>query len=297
MGFLIMQTCKQQSFADSREFGDAVLIKDNFIEDMRMTIDVSVTARYESLKDRVIIITGGGQGIGRGYAHHFAAQGAIPIIAELDGENGVTVQHEIEDKGSVARAIQTDVASMNSVTDMVDQVLKEFGRIDVLINNAAIFSRITMAPFWELPLDEWDSAMNVNVTGSYYCARAVVPAMREVKWGRIVNVTSGTVQLGSANYLHYITSKSAMIGMTRSMARELGPSNITVNTFWPGITKTEVDRPSATDEVFEMFAQRQCLPRMTTIEDLAKPMLFLCSEEAAYMTGQIFEPDGGLSFN
>ena len=112
-----------------------------------MTIDVSVTARYESLKDRVIIITGGGQGIGRGYAHHFAAQGAIPIIAELDGENGVTVQREIEDKGSVARAIQTDVASMNSVTDMVDQVLKEFGRIDVLINNAAIFSRITMAPF------------------------------------------------------------------------------------------------------------------------------------------------------
>jgi 3-oxoacyl-[acyl-carrier protein] reductase len=121
--------------------------------------------------------------------------------------------------------------------------------------------------------------------------------MREVKWGRIVNVTSGTVQLGSANYLHYITLKSAMIGMTRSMARELGPSNITVNTFGSRITKTEVDRPSATDEVFEMFSQRQCLPRMTTIEDLAKPMLFLCSEEAAYMTGQIFEPDGGLSFN
>ena len=262
-----------------------------------MSIDVAVTAHYKSLEGRVVIITGGGQGIGRGYAHHFAAQGAIPIIAELNGDNAVSVQREIKEKGFEALAIQTDVASMESVTTMVNQVIEKFGRIDILINNAAVFSRITMAPFWELPLDEWDSAMNVNVTGSYYCARAVVPTMRKAKWGRIVNVTSGTVQLGSANYLHYITSKSAVIGMTRSMARELGASNITVNTFWPGITKTEVNRPSATDEVFEMFTQRQCLPRMTTIDDLAKPMLFLCSEEAAYMTGQIFEPDGGLSFN
>ncbi|MBK20348.1 MAG: short-chain dehydrogenase [Rhodospirillaceae bacterium] len=262
-----------------------------------MTIDVTVTARYESLKDRVVIITGGGQGIGRGYAHHFAAQGAIPVIAELNGENGEAVQREVEAKGGTALAIQTDVASLDSVNAMAEQVLSTLGRIDVLINNAAVFSRITMAPFWELPIDEWQSAMDVNINGSFFCARAVVPAMQESKWGRIVNVTSGTVQLGSANYLHYITSKSAMIGMTRSMSRELGPWNVTVNTFWPGITKTEVERPSATDEVFKMFAERQCLPRMTTIEDLAKPMLFLCSEEAAYITGQIFEPDGGLSFN
>ena len=260
-------------------------------------MDVTVTARYDSLKDRVVIITGAGQGIGRGYAHHFAAQGAIPVIAEINGENGARVKAEIEEKGARAHAFQTDVSDMASVSAMVEEVLKAEGRIDVLINNAAVFSRITMAPFWELPLDEWDSAMNVNVTGSFYCARAVVPAMQESKWGRIVNVTSGTVQLGSANYLHYITSKSAMIGMTRSMARELGPWNVTVNTFWPGITKTEVPRPSAPDEVFEMFADRQCLPRLTTIEDLAKPMLFLCSDEAQYMTGQIFEPDGGLSFN
>ena len=260
-------------------------------------MDITVTAHYESLKDRVVIITGGGQGIGRGYAHHFAAQGAIPVIAEINGDNGERVRAELADKGFKAHAIQTDVSNMESVSAMVDGVLQAEGRIDVLINNAAIFSRITMAPFWELPLDEWDSAMDVNVTGSFYCARAVVPAMQKAKWGRIVNVTSGTVQLGSANYLHYITSKSAMIGMTRSMARELGPWDITVNTFWPGITKTEVPRPSAPDEVFEMFAERQCLPRLTTIEDLAKPMLFLCSDEAKYMTGQIFEPDGGLSFN
>ena len=260
-------------------------------------MDVTVTARYESLKDRVVIITGGGQGIGRGYAHHFAAQGAIPIIAELNSENAKRVKEELDAKGAKSYAIQTDVSDMASVSGMVEQVMSSEGRIDVLINNAAVFSQITMAPFWELPLDEWNSALNVNVTGSFYCARAVVPTMQEAKWGRIVNVASGTVALGSANYLHYITSKSAMIGMTRSMARELGPWNVTVNTFWPGIIKTEVPRPSAPETVFEMFAKQQCLPRLTTIEDLAKPMLFLCSNEASYMTGQIFEPDGGLSFN
>ncbi len=260
-------------------------------------MDLTVTARYDSLKGRVVIITGAGQGIGRAYAHYFAAQGAIPVIAELNGENGERVKAEVEEKGFRAHAFQTDVSNLESVTALVDGTLSAEGRVDVLINNAAVFSRITMAPFWELPVDEWQSAMDVNINGSFYCARAVVPAMQEAKWGRIVNVTSGTVQLGSANYLHYITSKSAMIGMTRSMARELGPWNITVNTFWPGITKTEVPRPSAPDEVFEMFAERQCLPRLTIMEDLAKPMLFLCSDEAQYMTGQIFEPDGGLSFN
>ena len=262
-----------------------------------MLKQVSVTARYESLKDRVVIITGGGQGIGRGYAHHFAAQGAVPVIAELNAEKADGVKREIEELGGKAYAIETDVSSMENVSKMVDLAIKAAGRIDVLINNAAVFSRITMAPFWELPLEEWDHAMQVNITGSFYCARAVVPYMQEAKWGRIVNITSGTVALGSANYLHYITSKSAMIGMTRSMARELGPWEITVNTFWPGIIKTEVPRPSAPAAVFEMFRKQQCLPRLTTIEDLAKPMLFLCSEEAKYITGQIFEPDGGLSFN
>tara|TARA_B100000676_G_scaffold261569_1_gene272032 strand:+ start:584 stop:1372 length:789 start_codon:yes stop_codon:yes gene_type:complete len=262
-----------------------------------MSGDITVTANYHSLKDRVVIITGGGQGIGRGYARHFAAQGAVPVIAELNAGNAMAVKHEIEAEGGRALAFETDVGSMDSVSGMVEATLSATGRVDVLINNAAVFSRITMAPFWELPLDEWDAAMQVNVTGSFYGARAVVPAMQEAKWGRIVNVTSGTVALGSANYLHYITSKSAMIGMTRSMARELGPWDITVNTFWPGIIKTEVPRPSAPDEVFEMFRNQQCLPRLTRIEDLAKPMLFLCSEEAKYMTGQIFEPDGGLSFN
>ncbi len=158
---------------------------------------------------------------------------------------------------------------------MVNKTLKNMGKIDILIDNSALFSQITMAPFWDLPLQEWDKVMKVNITGSFYCARAVVPVMQDAGWGRIVNITSGTVSLGSANYLHYITSKFAMIGMTRSMARELGPWNITVNTFWPRIIKTEIPRPSAPDKVFEMFRKQQCFARLTTIDDLAKPMLFL----------------------
>ena len=200
-----------------------------------MNEKISVTARYNSLKERVVIITGGGQGIGRGYAHYFSQQGAIPVLPEINGENGDKVKREIEELGGKALSFETDVSSNTSVMEMVNKTLKNMGKIDILINKVAFFSQITMAPFWNLPLEEGDRAMKVNITGSFYCARAVVPVMQDASWGRIVNVTSGTVALGSANYLHYITSKSAIIGMTRSMARELDPWNITVNTFGPGL--------------------------------------------------------------
>ena len=260
------------------------------------TIEVDKTASYDSLRDRVVIITGGGQGIGRGYAHYFAAQGAIPVIAEIEGANAERVADEVRAKQGRALAVETDVADLGSAEAMAEAALSAFGRIDVLINNAAVFSRITMAPFWELPVEEWKRAMEVNVTGSMFCARAVVPAMREARWGRIVNVSSGTTAKGRPNYLHYITSKSAMIGMTRSMARELGPWNVTVNTFWPGVMQTEIERPSVPRHMFKAMTEAQALPRQGTIHDLAKAMLFLCSEEAAYVTGQNFVADGGSSF-
>ncbi len=259
------------------------------------TIDVDKHVTYDSLEGRVVIITGGGQGIGRGYAHYFAAQGAIPVIAEYNGENGKRVAREVEEKQGRALAVQTDVADIRSATAMAEKTLSEFGRIDVLINNAAIFSQITMAPFWELPVDEWERAVQVNVNGAFYCSRAVVPAMQEARWGRIVNVSSGTTVMGRPNYLHYITTKSAMIGMSRSMARELGPYGITVNTFWPGVMQTEIERPSVPKHMFEVLTGNQALPRQGTIHDLAKAMLFLCSDEAGYITGQNMLADGGAN--
>ena len=254
------------------------------------------TAIYPTLRDRVVIITGGGQGLGRAYAHAFAAQGAIPVIAEIDLSAGRSVVAEIEAQGRRALAIETDVGDEASTLAMAADTLATFGRIDCLINNAAVFSRITIAPFWELPVPEWEEAMRVNVTGAFLCARAVVPTMMDAGWGRIVNVSSTTVLTGAANYLHYITSKSAMIAMTRSMSRELGPHGVTVHLFWPGAVETEIDRPSVSGSMFEDLAARQALPRPATTDDFAGAVLFLCSDDAEYLTGQALVANGGLAY-
>jgi 3-oxoacyl-[acyl-carrier protein] reductase len=251
---------------------------------------------YPGLRDRVVIITGAGQGIGRAYAKHFAAQGAIPVIAEFNAEAGKSVEAEVKAQGGRALFVKTDVADEASTKAMTQAALDAFGRIDCLINNAAVFSRITMAPFWELPVDEWRRAMDVNITGSFLCARAVVPTLQARRFGRIINVSSATMIMGRENYLHYITSKSAMVGMTRSMARELGAWDITVNTFWPGVTKTEIERPSVPAEVFERMTQMQSIKRLTHTDDLAHGVMFLCSDDAGFITGQSLQVDGGLTF-
>ena len=265
-----------------------------YIDYSEMNVDKN--ASYDSLKDRVVIITGAGQAIGRGYAHYFSAHGAIPVIADINGDNAENVKREIEEKQGRALAVQVDVADEASANSMVDAALSAFGRLDILINNAAIFSQITMGPFWELPVDEWKRAVDVNVNGAFLCSRAAVKPMIEAKWGRIINVSSGTMMSGRPNYLHYITTKAAMIGMTRSMSRECGKYGITVNTFWPGVMQTEVERPSVPREMFKTMTSTQALPRQGTIHDLAKAMMFLCSEEAAYITGQGMIVDGGQNF-
>lgn len=255
-----------------------------------------ITARYESLKDRVFIVTGGGQGLGRAYSLELARQGAIPVIADLNADKGDAVAREIRSANGKALAVRTDVADETSTKAMAAAALKEYGRIDGLINNAALFSVITMAPFWELPVDEWERAMRINITGAFFCARAVVPAMMERKWGRIINVTSTTVPTGRANYLHYISSKSALVGMTRSMARELGPYNITTHLLQPGAVATEVERPSVSGAQFDNLAKQQALQRRAEIDDIVSCMMFLCSEGAAYTTGQTLTPNGGIAF-
>ena len=254
------------------------------------------TSIHPSLHGRVVIITGGGQGLGRAYAHAFAAQGAIPVIAEIDLGAARAVVEEIEAGGGRALAVETDVGDEASTLAMAADTLAALGRIDCLINNAAVFSRITMAPFWELPVSEWEEAMRVNVTGAFLAARAVAPAMMSAGFGRIVNVSSTTVLTGAANYLHYITSKSAMIAMTRSMSRELGPHGVTVHLFWPGAVQTEIDRPSVSGAMFEELATRQALPRPATMDDFAGAVLFLCSDDAEYLTGQALVANGGLAY-
>ena len=252
---------------------------------------------YQDLAGRVVVITGGGQGIGRAYAHAFAAQKAIPVVADINPRAVTDTVQEIHQAGGRALGIETDVGSAASVEAMVASTLGEFGRLDVLINNAGLYSKNVppategiKRPFDQIPLEEWERYMRVNVTGAFLCARAAVPAMRKAQWGRIINTSSTTVMLGLQGYLHYVTSKAAIIGMTRALARELGKDGITVNTIMPGLTHTEVpNHASVPDKVIPM----QCIPRKEVPQDLVPAALFLASAGAAFMTGQTVNVDGG----
>jgi len=254
------------------------------------------TVDYKSLKDRVVIVTGSGQGIGVAYVQYLAAQGAIPIVAEINAEKGAAVAKELEANGAKTLFVQTDVGDYASVQAMADAVLKKFGRIDGLVNNAAMFRNLSHKPFWELDIDEWQRTLQVNVTGAFFCARAVAPAMKERRWGRIVNISSGVQSIGYPNFLHYVTSKSAVVGMTRSLARELGPWNITVNTFWPARTRTEINNADLSPERFKAQIDLQCLKRETTPDDHARVILFLMSDQSEWVNGHNIAADGGYKF-
>jgi len=248
-----------------------------------------------SFKGRVVVVTGAGQGIGRVFAKAFGLVGASVVIAERNTEKAAAVSAEIMKAGGVALAIETDVADEASVNEMAEVVEDEYGRIDVLINNAGIFSTLEMRPFDQIPVDEWEQVLRVNLTGPFLSARAVLPAMRRAKWGRIINVASGAVRLGRPNYLHYIATKSALIGMSLSMARELGPDNITVNAILPGATFTEIERKTVTPQQKERIVSMQCVPRAETPEDLVGAVMFLASEASAFVTGQSINLDGGVT--
>lgn len=245
---------------------------------------------------RVAIITGAGQGIGRAYAHAFADAGAIPIIAEQNIAAGERVAAEIRAAGHQALALATDVSSAESVDAMVGKTLDTYGRVDILVNNASIFSTIKMRPFTDIPLAEWDQIIRVNITGTFLASRAVAAAMKQAKWGRIINTSSAAVTMGRPNYLHYTTSKAAVIGMTRSMARELGAHGITVNAVLPGATDTEIERETVTPQQKAAMIAMRSVPREQTPEDLVGTVLFLASEASAFLSGQSLTVDGGLTF-
>jgi 3-oxoacyl-[acyl-carrier protein] reductase len=247
------------------------------------------------VKDRVAIITGAGQGIGRVIAHGLAYHGARVVIADISHEKALSVAQAIQSKGMEALALGVDIGDWSSVDAMAQSVAQAFGRIDVLINNAGIFSTLEMRPFWEIPLDEWAKVLQINVTGVMQSCKAVVPFMQQQQWGRIVNISSAAVLMGRPNYTHYTSSKSALIGMTRSMARELGSDNITVNAIMPGATQTEVPRKTVTQQQRNAIVAMQCVPRAQTPLDLVGSILFLVSEGSSFITGQAIAIDGGLS--
>ncbi|MAF49668.1 MAG: short-chain dehydrogenase [Rhodospirillaceae bacterium] len=243
-------------------------------------------------------MTGSGQGLGRAFALHFASLGAVSVIAEINAANCQSVAAEIIEAGGKALAIETDVADSGSVRAMAERTLAEYGRIDVLVNNAAILQSISRVPVDQISDEEWDKVIRVNVTGAFYCVRAVVPAMREAGWGRIINLSSDTVLLPPPlTYAHYITSKAALVGLTRELARELGPDGITVNAIMPGSTETEVEQSAKVrDNRANIVVPRQCIPRVEVAEDLVGAAAFLASDAAGFITGQSLPVNGGIAF-
>jgi NAD(P)-dependent dehydrogenase (short-subunit alcohol dehydrogenase family) len=267
-------------------------------EDQKHEISgLSRDARDFSVKDRVVLITGAGQGIGRELGRQFAAAGATAIIADLNEANSDGVAAEIKAEGHRAAAAAVDISDETSVEGMVERVLKAFGRIDVLVNNASLFSNLAKSPFEQIPVAEWRRVMDVNITGAFLCARAIAPVMKQHGFGRIINVSSDSVHRGTKNYLHYVTSKSALIGMTNSLARELGPYGVTVNCVRPGTVETEVEErmTSLTPEVRQRNIDLQCIPRTVVPSDLAGLMIFLATPAASFLTGQTIACDGGYT--
>lgn len=250
-----------------------------------------------SVEGRVVIVTGGGAGIGRAYAKHFAANGAIPVIAEINGQAGSSVAAEIKANGGQALAVQTDVADEGSVTETISRVMEEFGRIDVLLNNAAIFSTITRSRFEDISREDWTRVLDVNVIGSWICSKLVVPHMEAGEYGRIINISSSTVPVGLPLLMHYVTSKAAVVGMTRCMATELGERGITCNAILPGMTESEVEYVGRTDASFSAVLNMQKLKRIEQADDLVGMALFLASPASGFMTGQSLLVDGGMAYS
>ena len=246
-----------------------------------------------SLEGRVSIVTGGARGIGRAYAMGLAAEGSLVVVADLlDGEGTV---EEIQQGGGQAMSVQVDVGDPASAEAMAARAADRFGRIDVLVNNAAYFKEAKRGPFTDIEVEEWDRAFHVNVRGTWLCCRAVYPYMRRNGYGRIINVSSNTPFKGVPGFLHYTASKAAIIGLTRALAREVGSDNIGVNTVAPDfIPDEEMARTRAAEA--EIVIRQRCFPRTQSPEDMVGIVVFLAGPGSDFITGQSFLVNGGAWF-
>lgn len=246
------------------------------------------------LSDKVIVVTGGGRGLGRAFAEACAAAGAAAVvIAEIDEALGEATAAAL---GTDALHVTTDVSDAKSVEAMAAAVRKRFGRIDGLVNNAAIATGIGGKTFEEIDIETWDRVMTTNVRGTWLCIKACVPLLRAAGGGAIVNLASDTALWGAPRLLHYVASKGAVMSMTRSLARELGGDSISVNAVAPGLVLGEAT-DYVPEERKEHYVRGRAIQRAQMPEDVRDAVVFLLSDGARFVTGQTLAVNGGFVFN
>jgi NAD(P)-dependent dehydrogenase (short-subunit alcohol dehydrogenase family) len=246
-----------------------------------------------SLEGKVAVVTGAAQGIGNAIARGLAAEGARMVVADLN--RAEEAAEEFEDGVGLA----VDVADEAQVERMAREVVERCGRIDILVNNAGLYASLQMRPFTEIPVEEWRQVMDVNVLSMFLTTRAVVPRMREQGGGRIVNISSGTPFRGVPFLLHYVTSKGAIVALTRALAKELGRDEVLVNCVAPGFTMSDGVRehPEVIEALRDVSVSSRTLQRDQEPEDVVGAVVYLCGPGATFVTGQTIVIDGGQYFH
>jgi 3-oxoacyl-[acyl-carrier protein] reductase len=249
------------------------------------------------LDNRVVIVTGGAQGIGKAYCEGLAGEGAKVVVADINTPLADGLVRSLTDAGHDAMAVTADVSNVEQADNMAKATIDRYGRIDGLINNAAVFQRPSMSrvPFDQVSVEEWDRLMAVNLRGTFLCARSVVPHMKEQGEGSIINISSGTVHFGAAGVAHYVASKAGVIGFTRALSKELGEFHINVNAVAPGLTISVDDPDEARLESDRQRQQARSIKRTQLPQDLVGAVIFLCTPDSGFITGQTLAVDGGAT--
>ena len=249
------------------------------------------------LRGKSVIVTGGGKGIGKVYAREFAHAGARVLAADIDGAGAEAVAAEIVAEGYEAIGMRVDISDAAAVEAMARRAVEAFGTIDVLVNNASLMSVLPRRDWMEIPIEEWDRVMEVNLRGMFLCCRAVAPVMKEKGAGKIVNISSSRVWEGTPLRLHYTTSKAGVVGLTRALARELGDHGVNVNAITPGATLSETQVASSSGNYLATRVSGRALQRAQTPEDLVGAVMFLSTAASDFITGQTLNVDGGKAMH